>query len=232
MRSVFVSFPFRPNNTVLRDHAVRLIESFDLRVITGQSLGGGALQASIFKLVDSADALIAFFAKTDKLEKSGWGSTAWVKDEFAHAKGREKPCIALVEQGVKHGGAYAADEYIPFKRSDPAGYLLRLAETLGTWKRQAGRVLKIQILPDEVATSLGLRDVQCKYRFYVPATDTRTSWRVANVVSEPGGVFAYLRGFSEESLLEVEVSHGPTLWRSRATSGWSQVEVVSVGGAT
>jgi hypothetical protein len=230
MQRVFLSFPFRPNNDGLRDEATRLIESFDLRVSTGESLGGGALQGSILALVENADALVAFFAKTEKLEKGGWGSTAWVAGEFGHAKSKGKPAIALVEQGVKFSGPWAPDEHIPFRRNDPAAYLLRLAETLCVWKRKAGRKLKILLKPDEVAEALRSGEFECRYRLYPPSAEPPTAWQTAHVVPEPGGAFVTIRGFIDENLFEIEVRKGASRWRSRATAGWSRVEVESFGG--
>jgi hypothetical protein len=218
MRTVFVAYAFREPEHALAASVERLLASHNLRAVTGKSLGGQAITPEVQARIDKADGLIALLTRRDRLAGGGWTTHDWVKDELAYARGKGKSAIALLEEGVDPAGAYGQNEYIPLDRANAAEALLRLSETIGEWKRRAGRTLKVQILPDDLAAALsGADGVECRYRFVEEGTPH--PWQTAQLIPEAGGAFIYLRGAQDEHLVMVEIVRADQKrWYSVATS--------------
>lgn len=225
MRTVFLSCHFGDSDRQLMRQAESLLESHGLRVVTGEELGGGPLTPEIMKRIDQSDALVALMTKRSNPPDVG-GTHPWVVDEFKHAMGQKKRAIAFVGPGVKVVGAYQEHERIEYDLNDPLKAFLKLSRTIGLWKSEAGRLLKVQLRPslltDQLAGAAG--NQQCKYRIYAP-DGTPSDWREARTLTEGDGTYAYLRGIKEESLFQLRLELAGIIWTSPVLQQWMPVEL-------
>ena len=196
-----------------------------MRVITGEELGGGWLTPEIMGRIEKSDALVALMTKRSVPPDYG-GTHPWVVDEFKHAKSRSISAIALVAPGVSVAGAYQDAERIEYDPQDGLKAFLKLSKTIGLWKSQAGRLLKVQLLPqslaDQIAATSG--NAVCKYCFY-ESDGTQGVWRNASAVPEGDGTYLYLKGVTEEVRIQVRVELESRIWLSRALPQGMPVEL-------
>jgi hypothetical protein len=207
MRKVFLSHSFNDRDRPLVAYAESLIRSHGLFATTGARLGGGPLTPEIKTSIDDADALVALL--TVRENDPPHVTHPWVKDEFAYARLGGKNAIAVYETGVAVEGVDGGYEHINYDAESPAAALVRLTETLGEWKRRAGRLFKIQVMPEQAARELGPRadHVRCECRFAIAGKDTE--WRTVRVKREVGGVFVYVQVPEAAEMVQVR-SDGPS----------------------
>ena len=225
MRTAFLSCHFGDSDRELVRRVETLLESHGLRVVTGEELGGGSLTPEVMGRIEKSDALVALMTKRSAPPDYG-GTHPWVVDEFKHAKSRSISAIALVAPGVSVAGAYQDAERIDYDPQDGLKAFLKLSKTVGLWKSQAGRLLKVQLFPqslaDQIAGAGG--NTPCEYCFY--ETDgTRGTWRSASAVPEGDGTYLYLKGVTEEVRIQVRVQLAGQIWLSRALPQGMPVEL-------
>jgi hypothetical protein len=228
VNTIFLAFPFRPEHEQLVRYIDRTVRSHGLLLITGEILGGGGLTPEIQKRIVQSDALVALLTREQKIEgKDEWLPSEWVLTEYISARGRNQRAIAVVEAGVKVKGAYAEHEHIDLDRTALCETLIRLSETIGIWKLEAGRSLEIRLLPEAAATIASKDTTKCEYRLVSPAGDA-TAWQVGRARPKPGGVFLVVQGVREDAAIEVRILEGgnPT-WRSVESPQWVHVELKS-----
>ena len=230
MKKVFLSFAFRDEDRGLVTAVEQLLASYDLVAVTGKRLGGEALTPAVMQRIEECDALVALLTRRDLKTSGKWTTHDWVRDELNHARTKGIRAVALVENEVEVGGAYGEHERIPLDRSNPLDAFLSLSDTIGLWKRQEGRRLKIRIMPEELAALAGFSggDLKCRYRFLVSGTPTE--WREAVQIPEPGGTFLWAGGVQEDFLIQVQLEDGGKKWISPAYPQYVSVELKSVGG--
>jgi hypothetical protein len=238
MQSVFLSFHFSAptdadqHDKTLAGHVDLLLRSHGLNVVSGGTLGGGALTKAVMDRIEGCEALVALMTRRDQLQPASNGAPAkfsthsWVRDEINHARGRNRLTIALIENGVEHGGAYQEHEWIPYDRIDPLPAVLKLTDTLGLWRRDSGRSVPIQILPPALAQKVGdaASTAVCEYRQQL-AGKPPSSWNPMTVVPMKGGTFVYADGVRDGTLLQVRVSINGNQYVSKAGPQELQVEL-------
>jgi len=227
---VFLAFAFREQDRSLVDYADRLLASQFVVSRTGEDLGGEQLTPAVQSRIDECDALIALLTQRDAKVGGGYTTHQWVQDEVGYARAKKKRAIALIENGVDVGGMYQPNEYIPLDRVNLLPVLLRLSETVGVWKRELGRTVKVQILPLPLARKVGGGDngVRCSHRLWHQGTFS--GWTEVTPVPEGGGTFVYVNGVQEEHLIQLKVEEKGKVWQSTATSQWMQVQLSAGGG--
>ncbi len=225
--NIFMAFAFRDEDKGLVNYIERLLASQFVQPVTGKKLGGGQLTAEVQKRIEESDALIALMTRRDQLVNGGWTTHKWVIDELDWARGKDKHAIAIVEEGVDVSGMFQSHEYIPLNRQNPLEALIYLAETVGEWKKNTGRVVKVQIAPDTIASKLVDDGVTCRRRFF--KNGKYTNWEVVTPVLETGGTFISLDGVQDEHLIEIEAKEAGNTWRSPATSQWMLVQLKAKG---
>jgi len=165
MDTVFVAQSFHAADRDLVDGIIRLLTNFGLTAILGSDLGGGSLAPEVMERINQADAFIALATRREQLPDGEWTTSDWVRDEISHARGKNKPCTALVEQGVKLSGAYLGPgyEHILIDREKPLGAFLRVTDTLRVWRDKYGRLVRVRLQRDEAA-ALARSGAVCQYR--------------------------------------------------------------------
>jgi len=222
MKTIFLAYSFRPEDRDLASHIERLLASHAIRVTTGERLGGEQLTDAVRNRIEQADGLIALVTRREQKVGGGWTTHQWVLDELNHARANRKRAIALVDNVVDVGGMYQSHERIPYDPNNPLLAILALSETVDLWKRDAGRLLKVQILPESVAQRLE-NGSRCTYRFL---RDGRwLVWQDGIAVQEIGGTFVYVNGVHDDVMIQLRVEHQGKIWLSRATSQWMPVEL-------
>lgn len=225
---VFLAFSFRIEDKELVGHVERLLASHDIRIATGERLGGEALTPSIKARINDVDGLVAVLTRRDQLVSGTWTTHQWVQDELAHARSLGKKAIALVEEGVAVAGMYQPNEHLVLRSGAWLDAFLDLSETLAVWRAGIGRTVKVQILPQALAHKLGVDHENTRCRHRLGWQGKFTDWQEVPSVPEVGGTFVYVPGVKDEHLIQLEVSGvGDKSWRSLAASQWMQVELSS-----
>jgi hypothetical protein len=229
MNSAFVSYHFSDEDRPLVTHVERLLASHGVFIRTGNTLGGGPLAREVLELIEAADGLVALMTRRDALAGGTEYTThPWVTDEYNHARSIKKPAIALVEAGVRTGGAYQEHERIPLDRANLVPALLKLSETIGKWKRDAGRTLMVRIRPDDTAARMAADDAACEYRLWV--RDRASDWRPATLIPEGEGTFVYVQGVKDDTRVQVRVKWKGTDWHlTRIHQQWAEVILPPAG---
>jgi len=205
MQNVFVSFHFSDDfdspDRLLANRVESLVKSHGLAVTNGEVLGGGPLTDGVRALIEKSDALIALMTRREQQDDGSWSTHQWVREEYAHALSKNIRAIAMIENGVPAGGMYQANEYIPYDPEDSLKAFLRLSATLGVWREQSGRCVKLWVQPDQVALDYGAK-AEWRYRFNV--SGSYSEWQHVSLTPEPGGCFLYLPNVSEDALIQIQ----------------------------
>jgi hypothetical protein len=221
---IFLAFSFRDSDKTLVAIIADLLASHSILTITGEDLGGEQLTPAVEKRIDDCDGLIGLLTQRDKLAGDGWTTHEWVRDEIGYARSIKIKAIALVENGVSVGGMNQPNEFIVIDKNSPLAALVKLSRTIGEWKREAGRTVKVQILPSSIAKKLGGgSDLQCQHRLWTQGK--RTDWCEVTPVPEAGGTFVYIPGIADEHLVELRIIDQNGIWKSDACSQWMQIKL-------
>lgn len=218
MQQVFLSYTYSPHP----DHAAEterlhrqvsmVIEALELRVVTGEDLGGAALSEAVKARIRGADALVALITPW----RDGMGQKTqppWVVEEFVHAKALDKPAIRLLHADFAAAGMYAAHEYVPLDPANPADALLKLMRTLALWKKGGGRPMDIEIAPDQEGQHFEPARVKgCEFQTFLNYEEG--PWRAAKVWPQPGAMYVHLPGVPEEAKLRLRLNLGNEVWES------------------
>ncbi len=223
---VFLAFSFRDEDKLLVQRAQQLLESLSTQVVTGERLGGEQLTPAVKARIEDADALVGLLSRRDPLAQGGaWTTHEWVKQEIQYARDKGKRAIALVEDGVRVEGMAAPHEHVPFARENLVDPLLILAENVAVWRREIGRTVKVQILPQELAQRMGGggAGVKCKHRLW--RNGRSTEWREAVPQPEVGGTFIFVDNVQDDQMLQISIEEANRTWQSPATPQWLSVQL-------
>lgn len=221
---IFLAFSFRDEDKALVAMVADLLASHNILTITGEDLGGEQLTPAVQKRIDDCDGLIGLLTQRDQLAGGGWTTHPWVLDEIGYARTKQKKAIAVVENGINVGGMYQPQEWIPLDPDTPLTTLMKLSKTIGQWKREAGRTVKVQILPSSLAKKLGGgANIQCRHRLWMQGK--YTEWQDVTPVPEAGGTFIYIEGVGDEHLVQLRVEDQNVIWQSAASSQWMQIKL-------
>jgi hypothetical protein len=217
MNLIFLSYHYDEPNTKLAKEIEQLVESHNLRPFTGDSFGGNALTDGLKADIKKADALVALLTKAEKYVSGEWATHQFCLTEVQHARNIHKPCIALLETGIKPpSGLFQEHEYIVYDPADPLPAFLKLSRAIGRWKLAAGRVLKLQVVPPEAATQIWAEQSQCQWQYRLLSGLEESEWREAKARKEPGGLYLYVRVPDDTTLIEVRIQCPNKRWASEA----------------
>jgi hypothetical protein len=228
MKTIFLAFAFRPEDEVLASQVEQLLASHDVRVTTGERVGGAALTPAIRARIERCDGLVALLTRRAGATARR-GTHPWVLDELNHARSVNRRAIALVENGVPLGGANGENEYIPYDRGNPLPAFLALSETVNLWKADDGRVVKVKILPVTLGRKVlsGNGGIQCRHRLNFQGR--YTDWKEVDPVPEPGGAVVFVEGVRDEHTIQLEVREPNATWVSEVTPQLVQVQLTRRG---
>ncbi|HTU64409.1 MAG TPA: hypothetical protein VMF52_00550 [Steroidobacteraceae bacterium] len=228
---IFLGFAFRPADEELVRWCDRLFASQLVHVFTGERLGGDALTPAVQARIDQCDVVVGLLTRRDAKADGKFTTHDWVRDEINYGRNKGKRAIAVIEEGVDVGGMYQGHEMIPLDRANPLETFLRLAETVGGWKREFGRTVKVQILPASLARRVGSTEngVSCAHRLW--SQGKKGQWTEVTPVPEGGGTFVWIDGVKDDDLIQLKIEGlGRQILTSVATSQWMQIELENGGG--
>lgn len=230
MQQVFLSFTYNPHpDHVAESEALRrcvsmVIEAMDLRLTTGEDLGGEALTDQVKERIEKADALVALLTPwQDKLGNKT--QPQWVVEEFAHAKAHRKPATRILHADFAAAGMYAANEYIPFSPGNMTDALLKLMRTLALWKKESGRPMEVEIAPDGAGQRFDPGRVKgCEFQLF--RNYEESEWRKATIWPQPGALYAYLPGVPDQAKLRLRLQLDNETWQSDYNNPVGRVQLI------
>ncbi|MBL0712101.1 MAG: hypothetical protein JJV98_00235 [Desulfosarcina sp.] len=176
----------------------------------------------IRKLIEESDALIALMTCRDQLANGEWTTHQWVQDEYGHARSKKMRAITMIETGVATGGMYQHNEYIPYNPADSLTAFLRLSATLGVWKEESGRLVKLKVQPSKIAEDFGT-DAKWRYRFY--SSGSYSCWQEISLSQEPGGCFLDLPNVPDDALIQIQTRSDNSCAESINTPQWVSADL-------
>lgn len=226
---IFLGFSFRGEDKDIVEMVGQLIASHLVEMKTGERLGGEQLTPAVQRRIEECDALVGVLTRRDRRQDAKWTTHQWVLDEIGWARAKNRKVIALVEQDVDVGGMFQSHEHIPLDKNNPIQGLLTLSDTIGLWRRERGRTVKVQILPEAIAQKVGDggNGVRCRHRLWLGGA--YSPWQDLVPVPEAGGTFVFVNGVQDEHLIQFQVHQASKSWQSVATSQWIQVTLKSGG---
>ncbi len=75
---IFLGFAFRNEDRELATNIEVLLASHNIKMITGEHLGGDQLTDAVTERIDQADALIGLLTRREQLASGGWTTHQWV----------------------------------------------------------------------------------------------------------------------------------------------------------
>ncbi len=216
---IFLSHSFsQEEDKTLATAIGSLLESHNVDVFTGKRLGGEALTPAVKRKIDKSDALVALLTRREEIVSGGWRTHPWVLDELNYARNQNKLAIAIREEGVEVGGMYGEQEYILLNREQFLSTILDLSKTIGIWKQELGRIVKVKIICEDNAIGINDFETKCSYRFIEEGE--YFDWQTTNLIPEVGGTFAYIKGVQEQYMIQLKMEIKNETWVSCITPQW------------
>jgi hypothetical protein len=201
VENIFLSYKFRDEDRQVADDLRRLIKSHLLTVQDGETLGGEVLWAEVSKRVRASDALIAMF-----LLPEDQGGQAWIRTEYDHACDNNQRVIAIVEDGFPWVNPRNR-EYVKFNRAAPLPGFLKLSDTIGEWRRSAGRRVTVRLLPEMQARLAARQGYSCQYRL-TQDFQAITDWIKVTPGAAVSGIGFPASGIRDNVNIEIEINDG------------------------
>lgn len=220
MNSVFLSYTYAPHPDHLtelerlRRYVVRVLEAMGLRIADGVDLGGRPLDDALRQRIRDADALIALV--TPQADAAGAITPpAFVLSEFQFAEGLGKPTLRILHEALEARGLGACNEHQLFKPGGEADTLVKLMNTIATWRREHGRAARVRIEPDELAVQYDeTQGDRCEYQVISQRGDFNDFTR-ASLLLQPGAAYAVLPKLREGETVRLRLRQGGKTWQSR-----------------
>lgn len=224
---IFVAFGYNADDKWIKDLVFPLIQSFDGTVITGEDIYGLNIPNAVSERIRSAEGLIAFLTRRDKLDTGKYTSHQWVSDELATAIGFSIPVIEVREKEVSTSGGIASGrQYIVFELEKKAELMVELAKALSEWRKDFVPK-RIKLLPDEIVQEVRpfIRGGQldCKYQF-LEGNKPSKEYATKPYKIGQGLCIDVIHVPSEESLIQVMLSGPGFSW----TSGFEPVKLLTI----
>jgi hypothetical protein len=235
VNTAFLSFHFDGPHEKIANQVTSLVTSHNMRSVTGEHLAGGGVSDTVKKRIEKSDALIAI-ALADPgrpLANGKFDTYKWVNDEIGWARGKGKSVAVFVPNDVDFdAGMHADAERIAYDSAAPLGAFLKLSQTIGIWKSEAGRTVRLLLIGEDLAATLGgdLENGTCHYRIQGRGLEEPGDWIEARLRGEVGGIALYAQGLKDEDLVEVKVKVGAARWNSRGEPQSIKVEMKKVPG--
>jgi hypothetical protein len=223
MDAIFLSHSFRSEDRDLAAAVEAVIDSYGIRVLTGRHLGGEQFNPQIQSRIQECNGLIALLTPRTPLPNGRFAAPQWVVDELTHARALGKRALEIVHKDVELAGMAVQHERADYDPVAAVPTFVKLSQTLGLWKQEHGRSLKVLVLPETVGARIKSPKFICEYRFSKQGKPG--AWRTANCLREPGGTYAYLSGAADDVLVEVRVRDGTKSWSSSASPQWLHIKV-------
>jgi tetratricopeptide (TPR) repeat protein len=113
---VVISTSFNESGRRRAEQLSKFLELFEVTPVYGEFLGGQSVSKGISDLLRSSWFVVVILSRSERLGENLWRPPDWVMHEALLAKGCEKECLYLIEEGVQLKGTLLGDvEYLPFR---------------------------------------------------------------------------------------------------------------------
>jgi len=233
MEKIFLSYHYDDGvNVELARQVEALIESHFLLVCTGEALGGGPLTPEIRKEIRAADGLVGLLTRRElNPATQKWSTHPFCVGELQFARDLDPPkrAIAMVENGIDVTGMYQENEYIKYEPERPLIAFLKLSKTLFHWRKQVGRTLKIQLLPEAVAQEHWAHRQATQWEYRLSSGIHQNEWLKGIPQNEPGGLYLYVQVPDDTMMIEVRIVRHGKEWASTVSSFYMPLSLVEQG---
>jgi len=219
METIFLSYTYKPHPDHvdsldnLRRAVIRVIESMEMRVIDGVNVGGRALDAALQARIERADALLAILTPQAGPDNE-IADPQFVVSEFQHANALRKPTLRLIHPALILRGLGAGNEYVQYTPGKELDVVLKLMSTIAVWKREYGRVVRVRIEPDDLASQYDESRLDvCEFQRVRDGNFEKP--QRARVSLEPGAIYAELPKLLETDRVRLSVTLSGSTWRSK-----------------
>jgi hypothetical protein len=140
---LFVAFHYHDDDKWIRDFALPIIRSLDIKTITGEDIHGDIIVQEVPELIKKSDCMISFITKS-------WIDHPWVRDELITARAIKIPALEIRESTVQgQNGINDGRQILLFNINNKEKLLVDLAQILSKWKKKY-ETKTLVILPDEI----------------------------------------------------------------------------------
>ena len=147
---VFVGWAY--SEDWIEEFVIPIIESYDIKVVTGKELEGQPLTSGVQGRIADCDAGIFFTTRRENTAGDKWSTSDWVIDEIKHAHSLNKTVIEIREIGVDYSNKINEPrEYIKLDPNNRLKAVSKLALTLSRLRRLS---FKIRLTPEAFIASL------------------------------------------------------------------------------
>ena len=193
------------------DMIVNIISSFGILPVIQKRAAVEIQKEGQMKTLNDCDALLSIVSKNpacDQLKS--------VQDELEYFDAAGKRNMMIAYEGINCTTLWHEREFISHSPSEVVKTMTTISTTLGFWKHDMGRNVRVRLELRESALSTMIRNQKSPHLQYRTWSDGRHSrWTKAPVVYEPGGITTFLHGVHEDQLLEVKLDDGHTTWKSK-----------------
>lgn len=115
LRPVFIATSLAKKCRKRAQRLADFITHFGFCCVFGEGFGGGSISKGVRSGINSSIFVIAILSRESKTGRGRWNPPPWVVQELVLADDLGKPCLLLVEKGVRFTGGLLGDvEYISF----------------------------------------------------------------------------------------------------------------------
>jgi hypothetical protein len=231
---VFVGWPYEVS--WIETHAIPLVKTYGVEVITGKELHGQKLTDGVKDDIEKSDGAVFFTTKRTQNSSGGWTTSDWVVDEIKHANSiKLSRILEIREEGVEYPNKIHDErQYIVMKPEERMDALLELGKAVSNWR---GLTFKLKLLPEElikaVRPRIANKKYQCNYSIRQQGKIIHGP-TAAEIQKEDVGLFIYAHDLPANILglahafVEVNVDIGDQWWGSGIPLGSVDVNLDKV----
>ncbi len=186
MHQVFLSYSFQNENEPLLPAVRSIIECAGFRIIDGRALQGFQVTEEVKKQIARCSGLVGIMTPEA-------AATGWVGAEFQQAIGANKSRLfMLCQEHVQLPNPFQGVAICRYSDATMLQAITTLASTLGMWKQSLGNLVRVVILPPDLAEKAHTQNATCQYRCEEQYDFNESNWQTARLRPDGGSVLAIL----------------------------------------
>ena len=203
LEQIFISYHFDELPRKLVAKIETLIRASNLKPITGNNNGGGALDAVIEQKIRNCDAMIYILSDRDPGQ-----SNDWVMHEVSTAKAAKIPSFGLIQDGLSVPSHLRGYEYHVFDNIESSDLWIKLSATLNIWMQEKGKSIEANIEPAEIVSLLRSKNIDNLNIEYQLLDDryNRSEWKSGKIKETEGGISVLLEEVLSNSSIVLKIT--------------------------
>ncbi len=209
MGKIFISYSLDENGLAFTELVQQIVYSYSLVVLAGVRSPQNYLTKERNKQLADCDAIICIVSENPKIENLNW-----IQSDLEHFDAKGKRNILTVFKDVDDHDILQKRKKITYDPNKPIPSIIPLSQEIALWKHDAGKIIEVFLAVDEATGFLMQRIDIAKVYYRLWTDDRKTNWVETWPIFRPGGIFVYLNGVFNETLIEVKIDDGETTWKS------------------